>query len=393
MSNANITLATPITHLDWVWKYYDLIGHGVESVRYILDRCKSVGWTRVYWRCFDGGRAHYASRLMERASVTYDDDNWHKWGAEAGPDWWKGQGLPDIFRQYADFDDLAEAIKYGHEIGLEVHAWVTINEDDHAWGIASRFTREHPQYRWVKRSGLPYNSQLSFAFEEVRKYKLELLREILAYDIDGVFFDWLRTGDMRNEPQATPEGTADFGYEKPLVEAFEKQYGLHPTRVRNHDPRWVKMRAEPQTEFMRAARDLIRQKRSSLPVSFMGHNPWSTRGATPSVNGNLHGLLVDLQTWAQEGLVDEVVSGGYYTDGANAESAYRHLQSEVGDYCSVWLYEWVPNNVAYFEQTMDLARKLGTKQVLFWESDYIEFPDRRNDAQLRQTMRDYANRP
>jgi len=70
--------------------------------------------------------------------------------------------------------------------------------------------------------GLPYNSQLSFAFPQVRDYKLGLVKEILAYDIDGFFFDWMRTGDVRNGPQADATGTADFGYEKPLVEGFIK---------------------------------------------------------------------------------------------------------------------------------------------------------------------------
>jgi hypothetical protein len=80
---------------------------------------------------------------------------------------------------------------------LEVHARLSINEDDRVWGLQSRFTRRHPQFRWCKRSTFPYNSQLSFAFPEVREYKLNLLREILKYDFDGVFFDWIRTGDLR----------------------------------------------------------------------------------------------------------------------------------------------------------------------------------------------------
>jgi hypothetical protein len=35
---------------------------------------------------------------------------------------------------YGTTDSLAEAVTYGHEIGLEIHAWFSINEDDHAWG-------------------------------------------------------------------------------------------------------------------------------------------------------------------------------------------------------------------------------------------------------------------
>ena len=69
--------------------------------------------------------------------------------------------------------------RYGHQIGLKIHAWVTINEDDHGWGWPSEFTKHHPEFRWVRRDGTPYHSQLSFAFPEVRDYKLAILEELL----------------------------------------------------------------------------------------------------------------------------------------------------------------------------------------------------------------------
>src|SRR5688500_18312722 len=99
---------------------------------------------------------------------------------------------------YAKFDPFAEAIRYGHKIGLQIHAWVTINEDDHGWGLQSEFTKKHSEFRWHKRNGTRYYSQLSFVYPEVRKYKLALLRELLAnYAMDGLFLDWIRTGDVR----------------------------------------------------------------------------------------------------------------------------------------------------------------------------------------------------
>jgi hypothetical protein len=43
---------------------------------------------------------------------------------------------------YSTFDPLAEAVRYGHRIGLQIHAWVTINEDDHGWGLKSQFSQQ-----------------------------------------------------------------------------------------------------------------------------------------------------------------------------------------------------------------------------------------------------------
>lgn len=129
---------------------------------------------------------------------------------------------------YGNFDTLAAAIRYGNRIGLKIHAWLTINEDDHGWGLQSEYSKKHPEFHWRKRDGKFYHSQLSFAFPEVRRYKLALLKELLRYDIDGVFFDWIRTGDVRDNPQTDSDGVADNGYEEPLVKAFKKKFDIDP---------------------------------------------------------------------------------------------------------------------------------------------------------------------
>lgn len=382
-----IVLSAPVTHPDWLHHSRHRIGHGRQSVRHILDRCKGAGIQRLYWRCFDGGRALYASQLMDEEWVGYDADNYHAWRSP-------GQDLDSYLRQYQGFDSLEEAVEYGHEIGLEVHAWLSINEDDHAWGLISRFSREHPQFRWVKRSGLPYNSQLSFAFPEVREYKLGLLREILSYDIDGVFFDWIRTGDVRNEPQATPDGTADYGYEEPLTEGFQAAHGRDPRKIRNDDPEWVAYRATPQTLFVRAARDLIKAKSDSLSISMMGHHPWGYRGATPHINGNLNGMLLDVAAWAREGLIDEVVASGYFSPhvpGGTPQLAYEHQRTEVADTCATWLFWWLPAQAADFRESVRQAGELGARQLFYWEADYLDRPDRATAAdELRSAMAEHA---
>ena len=79
VQNDSMVLSAPLTHSDWLWRDRDRIGHGPQSVRYTLDRCKEMGWTKVYWRCFDGGRANYPSKLMASVSEGFDPDNYHAW--------------------------------------------------------------------------------------------------------------------------------------------------------------------------------------------------------------------------------------------------------------------------------------------------------------------------
>jgi hypothetical protein len=397
-SDEKLILSAPLTHSDWMLK--PGIAWGPQGVRHMLDACKACGWSRVHWRALDGGRACYASKLV-RPSFKVDPESsvWSPKTDDEKAVYKKFFGNVSEERRvqilneqqrydYATFDTLAEAVRYGHSIGLQIHAWASINEDDHGWGIVSDFARDHPQFRWIKRGGTPYHSQMSFAFPEVRAYKLGIIDELLAYDIDGLFLDWIRTGDIRDNPQTDVNGVADSGYETPLVAAFKQQFGVDPRDAPNGDEQWVRVRAEPQTIFMRDVRKRVAGAKKKVPLAVMVGHPWHYRGLGDKIDGNLRGLLLDVKTWAREGLIDHAVAAGYYRDGGNAELAYNALRDETEKKVDVWTYAWVPQSGADFDRDAAIAQKVGAKQILFWEADYID--DRSNAAELKAAMRKRA---
>jgi hypothetical protein len=388
---AKLILSVPLTHSDWMLK--PNMAWGAAGVRHMLDTCKACGWSHVYWRVMDAGRSTYSSKLVDPGTTPENDSFYNpqtdadralsqKYTASMTPQ--RREEILKAFEKmdYSKFDSLAAAVAYGHEIDLKIHAWVSINEDDHGWGWRSRFAKNNPQFRWIRRNGKPYRSQMSFAFPEVRDYKLGIIDEMLAYPIDGLFIDWIRTGDVRDNPQTDANGVADSGYEEPNVRAFREQYGQNPTEIGNGDERWCRVRAEPQTIFMRGLRE--RAKRKNVPVNAMVGHPWHYRGHLDPIAGNLRGLLLDASTWAAEGLIDAVVPAGYYRDGAGPEMAYNALKQETGGKVDVWFYGWVPNTVAEFDRDVALAQKLGSARMLFWEADYID--DRANAAELKAAM-------
>ncbi|HOX37834.1 MAG TPA: family 10 glycosylhydrolase [Candidatus Brocadiia bacterium] len=374
-------LSSPVTHSDWMLRNPPP-KWGPEGVRQILDRCKQCGWKRVYWRCFDGGKALYPSKLLEPAHG-YDEENYHRDHGTA----WVLEKLKDL--DWGSYDALREAVTYGHQIGIEVHAWLSINEDDHGYGLTSRFSREHPQFRWMRRDGSAFRTQLSFAFKEVRDYKLALVEEILSYDPDGILFDWIRTGDVRDNPHTDSGGAANYGYEIPNIEAFRKAYGIDPKDVPNGDEHWVRVRAEPQTVFMRDARKLIRLKNPRAKVAALVHNPWGYRGSPTDTpyDGNLRGLLLDTGKWAEEGLIDEAVAAGYYRPGGSPEAAYNALVKETGGKVRVWLFGWLGGKDQFLGD-VSLAEKLGAPQILLWESDYVALAPA--NEEVVRAMNDYS---
>jgi hypothetical protein len=397
-AGGKLILSAPLTHSDWMLKKG--IAWGEAGVRHMLDQCKACGWSRIYWRTLDGGRALYKSQLVRPENHWDEDSFWNpqspqdkalaaKFTASVTP-----QRRKEILAKfdeldYSKFDSLAAAVDYGHKIGLEIHAWVSINEDDHGWGLKSDFAKQHPECRWVKRDGRVYHSQLSFAFPEVRAYKLAILDELLKnYDLDGVFLDWIRTGDVRDNPQTDAQGVADSGYEAPLIEAFKAKFGVDAHEVANGDERWVRLRAEPQTAFMREVRKRVDQQKRKVPLSVMVAHPWHYRGMLDKIDGSLRGLLLDVATWAREGLMDSAVAAGYYRDGGDAEKAFKALREETAGKVDVWTYAWVPQTVADVERDCGMTQKLGAQQVLFWEADYID--DRGNAKELQAAMSKWA---
>ncbi len=369
---------------------------GERGVRHMLDACKGAGLSRVLWRVADAGQATYASKLMRPGMDSAEDTIF-------SPQTGDGRAaikalLPDLTPErsqeilqkfkgmdYSKFDSFACALKYGHEIGLEIHAWLSVNEDDHGWGWQSEFSKKHPQLRWVRRDGKPYHSQMSFAFEEVRRYKLGLLQELVdGYAIDGLFLDWIRTGDIRDNPQNDPAGIADYGYETPNVERYRSLYGKDPHELPGDDNAWARVRAEGSTQFMRDARELTVRSGRRIPISTLVGHPWHYRGKVDRIAGNLKGLLLDVKTWAEESLVDSALAAGYYRDGGTPEMAFKALREETEGKLDVWTFAWM-QNVADFKRDFTLAKSLGAKQMLFWEADYIDNPPEK--MELQQAMK------
>ncbi len=376
---------------------------GEAGVRHMLDACKACGWSRVYWRALDGGRSLYKSKLL-RPQGAWDEDNFWNPQNEAdrqlalrcspGTSPAQRAELTSKFAalDYAHFDSLGAAVRYGHEIGLQIHAWVSVNEDDHGWGLQSEFSKKHPEFRWRRADGGFYHSQLSFAFPEVRRYKLAILKELLRnYAIDGLFLDWIRTGDVRDNPQTDADGVAKNGYEEPLVESFRSAFGIDPRKLANGDDRWVRWRMRPQTEFMRAVRKLVRAQKRPLPIAVLVGHPWHYRGLLDKIDGNSRGLLLDVNAWAREGLMDAAAAAGYYRDGGTSETAYQALAKETEGRVDIWSYAWVPQNAGDFQRDFALARRLGAQQILFWEADYID--DRAQAAELKTLMSQHARWP
>ena len=215
--------------------------------------------------------------------------------------------VAETFRRFvADGVDTLEVVAAAsHEAGLKCYASLRMNGDypeSFMEGTAlrqfnSQFWRDHPEWR-VRGPKGEDRTKLSFAFPGVRAWKLELLREAAARDIDGLNLDFLRHPPF-------------FGYEEPMRAAFREKYAADPASVADTDPRWHPLRSELMSGFVRDVRRLLddegRRKGRRLGLSArVDWREWRQHGC-------------DLEVWLREGLLDYVVIaqrtlGGYEID-------------------------------------------------------------------------------
>lgn len=310
-----LVLAPISSFCDWCHSYK--VPFSGEGIAHIVQRHVQSGRARIVWRCTDGGTTAYFSKLREPFHGL-QEDNCHA-------DYFMTKDL-EKFRKtdFRELDSFAEVVERGRKAGLEIYAWVQVSGEDDAWGYASKRVREHPEVCTVGRDGKRFRGKLAWASPENHEYLLGLLREILAYEPDGVILDFIKNqGDYRDQ-YYDEEGVVFYGYEAPAAEAFRQATGRDAFAIPNSDPAWIRFRAEYVTEFCRKARAMQRAEAPGVRwlaqigvgksefvqyVKLPDAKPGEPRYRPvrfPMREDALGGRLIDAATWSKEGLFDAI---------------------------------------------------------------------------------------
>ncbi len=243
-----------------------------------------AGVTKVFWR-IDGQCSDYPSKVNTMRYVSARVHN--VFNPEA-----KGYG-----RVLKKTDMLALATKAASDFGLQLYGWMRFNS--YGGNVQSDFFKQHPEFHEEYENG--YRARkLCLAFPEVRKHKVEILTEAAGYGLSGLALGFLRTNPM-------------LDYAPILAEGYQREYGVLPPRdLKDKDSirlrrlpetspewtRWWGYRARFLTMFGRELRAALRSRGlGSVKIAI-----W--------IRPN-HCLLdgIDLPSWLDEGLCDEVVAG------------------------------------------------------------------------------------
>ena len=207
-----------------------------------------------------------------------------------------------------------------HEAGIGCYASLRMNGDypEDMWGgtfpkfANSTFWWKHPDLRQIDAKGKVL-TKMSFAFKEVRDFKLAILREVAEQGIDGINLDFQRHPDF-------------FGFEAPMAEAFKAKYGVEATTATKDDARWVPLRYEVMNGFVREVRKILDEA---------GQRRGRHLGLSARIDWKKYPLWgCDIETWFKEKLLDYLVVGQHGLGGYDFDIA-PFVQMAKGSGCAI----------------------------------------------------------
>lgn len=170
----------------------------------------------------------------------------------------------------------------------------------------SKFFYAHPEWRCVDRDGTP-TFYMSYAVPEVRQHLLEVFRETLELQPEGVGFLFNR-------------GMPLMLWEDAFCKRFKTLHNADARTVPEDDPRILATRAAIMTDFMTEVRALLDETARGQGRKV----PYKISLGTFAKETDNQKWGLDLPVWIQRGLVDElaVTWFAYHTSFAQPDMAY-----------------------------------------------------------------------
>lgn len=220
----------------------------------------------------------------------------------------------------------------------------------------SDFYEQHPEWRCVDHDGTP-TMHLSYAAEEVQNHLIDVYREVLRYDPDGV-------GLMLHR------GMPMMLWEQPFCDRFIQKHGEDPRKLDQDDPRVFAMRAEIVTGFIRKIRALLDETAKKNGRAEQRLKLAVTTFATPADNRTF-GL--DVEQWIHEKLIDQIGIAwfAYYTSGLKTQSGDTAYYARIAEGSDVKVFPfyvgWKMNSASDLISTVARDYDDGADGIAVWD--------------------------
>lgn len=246
--------------------------------------------------------------------------------------------------------EAARAQHAEFHVMLRLGGWqaaIPLEEEFH-----SKFYVAHPEWRCVDRDGTP-TMYMSYAVPEVRRHLVDVLKETLDLQPEGVGFLCNR-------------GMPTMLWEPAFSDRFKKQYNTDAHDVPEDDPRIYALRGAFMTEFVTEIRAMLDETAKAQGRK----ERYKISLGTFSKEEDNQKWGMDLPLWIQRGLVDDlgVAWFSHHTSFAQPDMAYykRITQgSKVGVY--PFVIAWKPGTPKELCKTVTDFYAAGATGIAIWD--------------------------
>jgi len=215
-------------------------------------------------------------------------------------------------------DFLRRLVIEAHRNGMEVIPWFEFGfstsyslSGGHILAKFPGWTLKDVNGNLVVDNGFDWMSAVN---PDAQNFILSLMTEVLDnYDVDGV------QGDDR-----LPALPVEGGYDSATVQIYKSENGGQLPPTNNFDAAWMKWRADKLTQFLTRLRDSVKARGNDVILSV---------APTPYYWGYRE-LLQDSKSWAQQGLVDNLIPQLYQYNISDFNYALNTTWNDVGQYNS-----------------------------------------------------------
>ena len=292
-----------IDYNDHVWGSDEL--YLEPRIAELLENCARQGVGRVHWRTSCLGLGSYRSDVLRRTDH-YDAEE----ARANSPEKWLEQIDARIenaekHRRVLEAIDPPEvAARHARRLGMEIYIWITIF-DDYFPGYRGVYSEAHPEHEWQNRDGSrSFRGVLSYAFPEARAHRMDEVRELQRFDIDGLFI-CTKSHSQHTELEREID---TYGYEAPVAEEFARRHGVDVRREDFDREAWHDLKGEFVTELLRETKAELAKRDRKLSVGVMAGRYHYFRAPTLTEN-HVARFTQAWRQWIDEGVVDELVVG------------------------------------------------------------------------------------
>lgn len=238
------------------------------------------------------------------------------------------------------FDALAAYVKIGHELGLEVRAWVDtmrVATADPALKLDdpnAYFAKLHQEWLLFSRNGNDYTTEngravyyLDSTHADVAATLSNLYEEIVAYGVDGIVMDTIRFPE--NAAPGSDGVVNDYGFNSGIMDAYAEKYGTLAFFIDDtHEEwqQWLDFKALCVNKLVYRLTTEIKTQVPAMKVAAVVSSEFETMAKTRAQ---------DALDWATKQFVDELIVLGEYTDAVALQQAYTSAKTAIGD--TAWL--------------------------------------------------------